>query len=126
MSQSLPVVQTKWSHIPLTFDAKDVDLRSAPRTDAMVVNYNIDGWDLHKALVNNNSQTDIIFSHAFGRMGIKHNLLQQAGNPLYGFGRRVVLPIRKITLPLSFDVAPNARLEQMTFSGYGVPPQCHP
>jgi hypothetical protein len=25
-----PVVQTKWSHIPLTFDARDVDLRSAP------------------------------------------------------------------------------------------------
>jgi hypothetical protein len=25
-----PVVQTKWSHVPLTFDARDVDLRSAP------------------------------------------------------------------------------------------------
>ena len=25
-----PVVQTKWSHILLTFDARDVDLRSAP------------------------------------------------------------------------------------------------
>jgi hypothetical protein len=25
-----PVVQTKWSHIPLTFDARDVDLHSAP------------------------------------------------------------------------------------------------
>jgi hypothetical protein len=27
-----PVVQTKWSHVPLTFDARDVDLRSAPPT----------------------------------------------------------------------------------------------
>jgi hypothetical protein len=25
-----PVVQTKWSHVPLTFDARDVELRSAP------------------------------------------------------------------------------------------------
>jgi hypothetical protein len=25
-----PVVQTKWSHVPLTFDARDVDLRSPP------------------------------------------------------------------------------------------------
>jgi hypothetical protein len=33
-----PVVQTKWSHIPLTFDARDVDLRSAPHVDAMVIN----------------------------------------------------------------------------------------
>jgi hypothetical protein len=31
-----PVVQTKWSHVPLTFDARDVDLRSAPHADAMV------------------------------------------------------------------------------------------
>jgi hypothetical protein len=25
-----PVVQTKWSHVPLTFDARDIDLRSTP------------------------------------------------------------------------------------------------
>jgi hypothetical protein len=25
-----PVVQTKWSHVLLTFDATDVDLRSTP------------------------------------------------------------------------------------------------
>jgi hypothetical protein len=33
-----PVVQTKWSHVPITFDARDVDLRSVPHADAMVVN----------------------------------------------------------------------------------------
>jgi hypothetical protein len=33
-----PVVQTKWSHVSLTFDARDVDLRSAPHIDAMVTN----------------------------------------------------------------------------------------
>jgi hypothetical protein len=34
-----PVMQTKWSHVPLTFDARDVDLRSsAPHVDAMVIN----------------------------------------------------------------------------------------
>jgi hypothetical protein len=25
-----PVIKTKWSHVPLTFDTRDVDLRSAP------------------------------------------------------------------------------------------------
>jgi hypothetical protein len=38
-----PVVQTKWSHIPLTFDARDVDLRSAPHIDAMVINCSVAG-----------------------------------------------------------------------------------
>jgi hypothetical protein len=37
------VVQTRWSHVPLTFDARDVDLRSAPHVDAMVINCSILG-----------------------------------------------------------------------------------
>jgi hypothetical protein len=32
------VIQTKWFHIPLTFDARDIDLRSAPHADTMVIN----------------------------------------------------------------------------------------
>jgi hypothetical protein len=36
-------VQTKWSHVPLTFDARDVDLRSAPHIDAMVINCSVAG-----------------------------------------------------------------------------------
>jgi hypothetical protein len=38
-----PVVQTRWSHVPLTFDARDVDLRSAPHIDAMVINCSVAG-----------------------------------------------------------------------------------
>jgi hypothetical protein len=110
-----PVVQTKWSHVPLTFDARDVDLRSAPHIDAMVINCSVAGWDLHKVLVDNGSQADIIFLHAFDRMGISHNLLKPSDNPLYGFGGKGTFPVGKIELPLSFGVAPNARSEQMTF-----------
>jgi hypothetical protein len=55
------VVQTKWSHIQLTFDARDVDLRIAPHADAMVINFRVAGYDLHKVLVDNGSQADIIF-----------------------------------------------------------------
>ena len=68
-----PVVQTKWSQVLLTFDARDVDLRSAPRCDAMVINCSVAGWDLHKVLVDNGSQADIIFLHAFDRMGISES-----------------------------------------------------
>jgi hypothetical protein len=76
------VVQTKWSHVPLTFDARDVDLRSAPHIDAMVINCSVAGWDLHKVLVDNGSQADIIFLHAFDRMGISHSLLKPSDNPV--------------------------------------------
>jgi hypothetical protein len=110
-----PVVQTKWSHVPLNFDSRDVDLRSAPHIDAMVINCSVAGWDLHKVLVDNGSQADIIFLHAFDCMGISHNLLKPSDNPLYGFGGKGTFPVGKIELPLSFSVAPNARSEQVTF-----------
>jgi hypothetical protein len=91
-----PVVQTRWSHVPLTFDAKDVDLRSAPHVDAMVINRSVAGWDLHKVLVDNGSQADIIFLHAFDRMGISHSLLKPSVNSLYGFGGKGTFPMGKI------------------------------
>jgi hypothetical protein len=58
---------------------------------------------------------DIIFLHAFDRMGISHSLLKPSDNPLYGFGSKGTFPVGKIELPLSFGVAPNAQSEQVTF-----------
>jgi hypothetical protein len=109
------VVQTKWSHVPIAFDAIDVDLHSAPHADAMVINCHVVGSDLHKVLVDNGSQANINFLHAFDRMGISHSLLKPADNPLYGYGGKGSFPIGKIELPLSFGVATNARSEQVTF-----------
>jgi hypothetical protein len=61
------------------------------------------------------TQADIIFLHAFDRMGISHSLLKPSDNPLYGFGGKGTFPVGKIELSLSFGVAPNARSEQVTF-----------
>jgi hypothetical protein len=81
----------------------------------MVINCSVAGWDLHKVLVDNGSKTDIIFLHAFDRMGISHSLLKPSDNPLYGFSGKGTFPVGKIELPMSFGVAPNARSEQVTF-----------
>jgi hypothetical protein len=47
----------------------------------MVINCSVAGWDLHKVLFDNASQADIIFLHAFDRMGISHSLLKPLDNP---------------------------------------------
>jgi hypothetical protein len=81
----------------------------------MVINCRVAGWDLHKVHGDNGSKADIIFLHAFDRMGISHILLKPADNPLYGFEGKGTFPIGKIELPLSFDTALNSRTEQVTF-----------
>jgi hypothetical protein len=94
------VVQTKWSHMPLTFDSNDVNLHNTPHTDAMVVSCKIAVWDICKA---------------FDRMGINPKQLQLANNLLFEFGGKAKLPLGKIVLPLSFSAGPKARTKQITF-----------
>jgi hypothetical protein len=64
-----PITQTKWSHIPITFSAQDVNLTSFPHTDAMVITAHIDQWDVAKILVNNSRQEKIFFVSTFKKMG---------------------------------------------------------
>jgi hypothetical protein len=64
-----PITQTKWSHISITFSAKDVNLTFFPHTDAMVVTIHIDQWDVSKILIDNGSQVEILFMLTFKKMG---------------------------------------------------------
>jgi hypothetical protein len=73
------------------------------------------GWELQEVLVENGSQADIIFLHAFDQMGINHILLQPANNPLHGFRGKGTFPLGKIELPLSVGTNHNTRSEHVTF-----------
>jgi hypothetical protein len=64
-----PITQTKWSHISITFSAQDVNLPSFPHTDAMVLTVHIDRWDVSRIIIDNGSQTEILFLSAFEKMG---------------------------------------------------------
>jgi hypothetical protein len=43
------MVQTKWSDISLTLDTRDVDLRNAPHTNVLVINYSVAWWACTKS-----------------------------------------------------------------------------
>jgi hypothetical protein len=62
-----PITQTKWSHMPITFSAQDVNLALFPHTDAMVITVHIDRWDVTKILIDNGSQAEILFHTGFGK-----------------------------------------------------------
>lgn len=95
------------------FDSNDVNLHNVPHNGAMVVSCNVVGWEIHKSLVDNGSQADIIFFHAFNKMGINPKQLKSTDNPLFEFGGK---PLRKITLPLSFGTSTNVQIKQITFN----------
>jgi hypothetical protein len=64
-----PITQTKWSHMPITCSSQDINLNSFPHTDAMVTTVHIDRWDVTKILIDNDSQTKILFLATFDKMG---------------------------------------------------------
>jgi hypothetical protein len=64
-----PIVRTKWSHIQITFTKADIKLVSFPHMDAMVITAHIDKWNVTRVLVDNGSQSEIMFLSTFEQMG---------------------------------------------------------
>jgi hypothetical protein len=85
-----PITKTKWLHIPITFSQDDIELISFSHTDAMVITAHIDKWDVMRVLVDNGSQTEILFLSTFEQMGFDRKQLKEASKPLYGFGGRKI------------------------------------
>jgi hypothetical protein len=59
----------KWSHIPITFSAEDINLASFPHTDMMVITVHIYKWDVTRILVDNGSEAEVLLLSAFEKMG---------------------------------------------------------
>jgi hypothetical protein len=63
------VIKMKWSHIPITFSAEDINLASFPHTDMMVITVHIYKWDVTRILVDNGSEAEVLLLSAFEKMG---------------------------------------------------------
>jgi hypothetical protein len=111
-----PITQTKWSHMSITFSSQDVNLTSYPHTDGMAVIVHIDIWDVTKILIDNGSQVKILFLTTFNKMGFDRKQLNETSKPLYGFGGKIIEPVRAITLLVSFNTLKNPRTEYITFN----------
>jgi hypothetical protein len=63
-----PFINSKWSHIPITFSQEDLQLKDYPHNDAMVISFVIKEFLVHNVLVDTDSAADIIFAKAFRQM----------------------------------------------------------
>jgi hypothetical protein len=109
-----PVIKTKWSHMPITFLAKGINLASFPHTDVMVITVHINRWDVTRILVDNGSQAEVLFLSAFDKMGYDTKQLKELMKPLDGFGGKRINPVGVITLPVSFSNPENPRIKCIT------------
>jgi hypothetical protein len=101
-----PIIQTKWSHMPITFSSQDINLTSFPH---------IDRWDVTKILIDNGSQIEILFLTTFDKMGFDPKQLREPSKPLYGFCGKRIEPVKAITLLVSFRTPKNSHTEYITF-----------
>jgi hypothetical protein len=102
-----PFIKSKWSHIPITFSQEDLQLKDYPRNDAMVISCIIKGFLVHNVLVDTGSAVDIIFAKVFRQMQEQDDKIHDATHPLYGFGGRQIVALRKITMSITFGYIHN-------------------
>jgi hypothetical protein len=81
----------------------------------MVVTVHIGRWDVTKILIENGSQTEILFLATFDRMGFDRKQLRKQSKPLYSFGGKRIEPVKAITLLVSFGTPKNPCTEYITF-----------
>jgi hypothetical protein len=105
----------------ITFSSQDVNLTSFPHTDTIVVTVHIDRWDITKILIDNGSQSKILFLATFDKIGFDRKQLNESSKPLYGFDEKKIEPVRAITLPVSFGTPKNPHTKYITFDVVDMP-----
>jgi hypothetical protein len=109
-----PVIHTKWSHVPLTFDARDIDLRNTPHADALIINCNVVGWELHKVLSIMGVKLALPSYRASIVWASTTACSSQSTTHYTVFGGKGPFPLSMIELPLSLGTT-NARFKHVTF-----------
>jgi hypothetical protein len=110
-----PTAQPEWVKVPITFTEEDFRLKSTNHNDAKVIEVNIARWIIEKNLVDNGSSTDILFLKTFEKMNLSQHMLLPLEYLLLGFRGKLIKPVGKISLHVSFRDLHNARTETLMF-----------
>jgi hypothetical protein len=75
----------------------------------MVIIAHINKWNSTRVLIDNGSQTKILFLSAFNQMRFDMKQLKEVMKPLYDFGRRRIESVGVTSLVLIEVISPNPR-----------------
>ena len=68
--------------------------------DALVLTLCINGFDVHKVLVDSGSSVDLLQLSAFIQMKLSSGMLNSARQILFGFNGATTVTLRDVTLPV--------------------------
>ncbi len=71
-----------------------------PHDDPLLVMARIGSWDVKRVLLDNGSNTDVIFSYLLPKLGISKGDLNTVNSPTFGVGPSKLLVLGYIDLPL--------------------------
>ncbi|XP_030936144.1 uncharacterized protein LOC115961279 [Quercus lobata] len=93
----------KFAREPIAFNDDDLKGTTQPHDDALVVMARINGFIIKRAMVDQGSGVDVMYPDLFKGLGPKNEDLSKYDTPMVGFDSRVVIPQRKISLPVNME-----------------------
>ena len=97
------------------FTVEDARRLHHPHDDAFVISICIGDYNTHHNLVDNGSSAYILYYLAFQQMSIGKKRLFPTNVPFIGFGRKMVHPLRAVTLLVMVEDYPQQITRDVTF-----------
>ena len=97
------------------FTVEDARRLHHPHDDAFVISICIGDYNTHHNLVDNGSSAYILYYLAFQQMSIGKKRLFPTNVPFIGFGRKMVHPLRAVTLLVTVEDYPQQITRDVTF-----------
>ena len=85
---------------PISFPPVNLNRVIVPHYDALVLTLCINGFDVHRVLVDLGSATDLLQLLAFTQVKVSSNMLNSAGRILSGFNGATTTTLGDVTLPV--------------------------
>ena len=97
------------------FSEEDARRLHHPHDDVIVISLQVEGYNMHRVLVDNGSSADILYYPAFQQMRINRARLVPTNAPLVGFGGSRVFPLGAVTLSVMVGDYPQQVIKDVTF-----------